>query len=1099
LKSNGNIFLVNPAGVVIHNGARIETGGFTASTRDIGNDNFMKGNYVFDKPGHPDAKIINRGNITVRDSGLAALVAPTVRNEGIIAARLGKVALASGDSTYKLDMYGDDLISFTVAENDVNRLHATDGTPLGVENTGTIKAEGGVVLLSATQLDGIVGSVVNNGGTISAASSEAKGGKVIFKGEGATVDVVNTGTVTASSDKADGGVVRLVADGKVTVSGAVEAGGAQKGGQVDVSGKKETVIAGAKINADGKESGLVRLGGEFQGGKEKQIADADTKKNFVERHGMLDTLAETQKLTVDSASEISAGSDGTLVAWSGGSTSIEGILSGKFVETSGKNITISKTPFVSQNGILLLDPATVSIVQNGSDGTPVDNDGNVSSNVTNISSSWIQSYLASNGGNLIISATSVINVNYHLNYSNGSLILNASPGGNININANIVSNRALTLNANNVTIKDSVTISCGLIGISGTSITLGTGSQIVGSGDMRLGTENSIIKLGNSAAIKLNSSNEIALFGNYLELGQYASINGDSGRIVLWGSLDSNNVEGNGYDAVNKPFDTITLSRGAYMIAGHISIFTKQLKMTGNRIESMGSLHIAAGRTGRSDQYNSTGDENSYQHNAYSSVSIDNASQLIAKSAELYLQSLSISNNGKVIPIDVEFISLYGESGKTIKIAEGSVKVPTIKSVEISFEGSGASYELGERAILTNIFYYDDNIKQIKGLVFEFGDRDANIFGISKPNIYDDESWTHFLEQAAKFISETRFNTVKIEFLNEISVNLNDDKKAAYLHEIQKYSDIIIDINDKNITLITELYHAKTGGDIFVSATAYQFMNFLIRIGIYKVSQEEIVDFLETLDSSVLQSDDLLNLYLLAHFVNSEPIGPSLGTHTLVEGMDRITEELFDIFTQGAFSHSLIIDEINTIKSILNNEVFLAQHYERSDTMYRNAPATEQELLDSGTWGNSNDWQADDASHSVCHNMNGASGNMSYRYVGEDSQYKGYQYVFDEKGELVSPEKDTANMGSYDISDPKTSSTGHIMYDLVPWILFGNSPNDPTTANQRMNEALIGYIGENAKGYGEVISKQYIDFLIFLSNEVDQYSKKTLTRQGSKT
>jgi filamentous hemagglutinin family protein len=176
LSSNGNIYLVNPAGVVIHKGARIETGGFMATSRDISDDNFMKGNMLFDRPGHPDARIINQGSITVRDSGLAALVAPTVRNEGIIAARLGKVALASGDSTYKLDPYGDDLIAFTVAENDVNRLYATDGTPLGVENTGIIKAEGGVVLLSATQLDGIVSSVVNNGCKVSAASAEVLGG-----------------------------------------------------------------------------------------------------------------------------------------------------------------------------------------------------------------------------------------------------------------------------------------------------------------------------------------------------------------------------------------------------------------------------------------------------------------------------------------------------------------------------------------------------------------------------------------------------------------------------------------------------------------------------------------------------------------------------------------------------------------------------------------------------------------------------------------------------------------------------------------------------------------------------------------------------------
>ena len=209
LQSNGNVYLVNPAGVVIHKGARIDTNSFTATSRDISNDNFMKGNMLFDKPGRPDAEVINQGTISVKENGLAALVAPTVRNDGVIAGKLAKVALASGDSTWKLDMHGDDLITFTVDEKDVDTLHAVDGTPLaGVENSGSIKAEGGVVVLTAAQLDGIVGSVVNSG-EVSAASAELKGGKIVFKGAGSGIDILNTGTVDVSSVVADGGSVHM--------------------------------------------------------------------------------------------------------------------------------------------------------------------------------------------------------------------------------------------------------------------------------------------------------------------------------------------------------------------------------------------------------------------------------------------------------------------------------------------------------------------------------------------------------------------------------------------------------------------------------------------------------------------------------------------------------------------------------------------------------------------------------------------------------------------------------------------------------------------------------------------------------------------------
>jgi filamentous hemagglutinin family protein len=250
LESNGNIFLVNPDGAVIHNGAKIDTGGFVATTNDISDDNFMGGNLDFDKPGNPGASIVNKGDISVRDRGLAALVAPTVRNEGLIAARLGTVALASGEA-YKLDVYGDNLINFNVKDEEVESLHSPDGVPLGVENTGKIKAEGGVVLLSASQLDSIVGSVVNNGGMASVASAEIKGGKIVLRGEGDNVDVVNTGILDASSEKANGGSVLLVADAQTSVSGILDASSDNSdGGFIETSGADVKIAEDAIITTN---------------------------------------------------------------------------------------------------------------------------------------------------------------------------------------------------------------------------------------------------------------------------------------------------------------------------------------------------------------------------------------------------------------------------------------------------------------------------------------------------------------------------------------------------------------------------------------------------------------------------------------------------------------------------------------------------------------------------------------------------------------------------------------------------------------------------------------------------------------------------------
>ena len=568
LKSNGNIFLVNPAGVVIHKGARIDTGGFLATTHDIANEDFMRGNYAFTRPGQPGASVINRGNITVRDQGFAALVAPTVRNEGVIAARLGKVALASGDA-FKLDLYGDDLINFTVPESSVDRLHTTDGVPLGVDNSGTIKAEGGLVLLSATQLDGVVSSVVNNSGVVSASSAELRGGRIVFGGEGVAVDVTNTGMVTASSDKGDGGTVRMAADGAVSVSGTVEARGADKGGQIDVSGKKKTEIVNAALSTEGGEGGLIRVGGEFQGGR--VTADDTMKAAFVDRFPA-EALASTGELFVDAASSINAGRDGTLIAWSGGATELHGGLTGRYVETSGKTLTVSNAPRQTGSGIWLIDPTDVEIKDSpGDDGSITGGTTTVSPiNGNTIDTTWLRGALESHpSSTLMILADNAISVLSALTYDAGHLFLGADT---INVLADITAKKdnsnmyGLGLSAKkNLVIGDDVTID------AGRGISLGyaaTGTDSIAD-----------ITIGKGALVNAQS---VQFNGKSLTLKEGASITGDSiktGNAFNGISLgkDSSLSAQNGIDLSIKNSGTLTVggalqARTIDLAAGNIVI-----------------------------------------------------------------------------------------------------------------------------------------------------------------------------------------------------------------------------------------------------------------------------------------------------------------------------------------------------------------------------------------------------------------------------------------------------------------------------------------------------------------------------------------------
>ena len=141
------MFLVNPDGILFGLGASINVGGLLATTNDIANNDFMAGRYNFIIPGNPNASIVNMGTITAQTGGFAALVAPGVRNTGTITAKLGTVALASGNA-FTLDIYGDNLITLGLTNSIASQvMDVSTGQPLKslVGNEGKLKANGGTV------------------------------------------------------------------------------------------------------------------------------------------------------------------------------------------------------------------------------------------------------------------------------------------------------------------------------------------------------------------------------------------------------------------------------------------------------------------------------------------------------------------------------------------------------------------------------------------------------------------------------------------------------------------------------------------------------------------------------------------------------------------------------------------------------------------------------------------------------------------------------------------------------------------------------------------------------------------------------------------
>ncbi len=222
LNANGNVWILNPAGVLFTSTAKVDVAGLLATTHSISDADFIAGNYKFNLvPGSEAASIINNGLISAKDSGIIALVAPHVQNNGLIQVNLGKVSLSSGAS-YVLDMYGDQLINFG------SNAPIQNGS---VSNAGQIIANGGKVYMTANYASGVLDNMISMSGSIQAksVSTNAKGEIVLFGGNPHTKKVAGVTKVSGKLDTSD-------------------STGGSNGGFIETSGH-EVDLVGADIQA----------------------------------------------------------------------------------------------------------------------------------------------------------------------------------------------------------------------------------------------------------------------------------------------------------------------------------------------------------------------------------------------------------------------------------------------------------------------------------------------------------------------------------------------------------------------------------------------------------------------------------------------------------------------------------------------------------------------------------------------------------------------------------------------------------------------------------------------------------------------------------
>ena len=346
LTANGQVYLVNPNGIAITATGVVNTGGgFVASTLGISDADFQSGKRTFTGNG-ASAAVSNAGLIAVGRGGYAALLGGSVSNAGRIIVPLGQVGLGSGESA-TLDFSGDGFLQVALPT-------AAGGNGALISNSGTIKANGGSIIISAATAREAARNAVNISGLVQARTIGGQSGS-IFIGGGA--------------------------GGAVNVSGRLSATGRQTtGGAVTVTGQNIT-LAGATVDASGKlGGGTINIGGGSHGQGPLQQADTVT-------------IDNTTAIRADATA---TGNGGNVVVWSDQLTTFAGTISAKGgavsgnggdAEVSGKAM-LDYTGFTDlsaangQFGTLLLDPYNV-IISNDANNTGGSFDANTNDSIIN--------------------------------------------------------------------------------------------------------------------------------------------------------------------------------------------------------------------------------------------------------------------------------------------------------------------------------------------------------------------------------------------------------------------------------------------------------------------------------------------------------------------------------------------------------------------------------------------------------------------------------------------------------------------------------------------------------------------------------------------
>ncbi|MCC7595843.1 filamentous hemagglutinin N-terminal domain-containing protein, partial [Janthinobacterium sp. FW305-129] len=390
ITANGQVFLSNPNGVYFSPTASVSVGGLVATTHTMNTADFMAGSSTFTRNGATGA-VVNDGSLQAGLGGYIAMLAPQVRNNGIVIAQAGTVAMAAGEQI---------ALQFADSRTLAGVLVSPSAIAALVENGAAVHAPGGLIIMSAQAANQLQGGVVRNSGALEATGLAARGGKIVLDSsglvdnggsldvsgsQGGAIAIAGDRMLNAGSLRADGGgaIASTLANGLVETASATVS--AQEGGSIAIDGgagkvytsgryqadgehggkvvitARDVALMGARVSATGASGGgTILVGGDYQG------------RNAAIRNAVNTTVGKGVTLNADATG---AGNGGKVVVWSEEKTVFGGDIGarggawggdGGIMEVSGKQTlhfggTANGYARYGKSGTLLLDPKDIYI------------------------------------------------------------------------------------------------------------------------------------------------------------------------------------------------------------------------------------------------------------------------------------------------------------------------------------------------------------------------------------------------------------------------------------------------------------------------------------------------------------------------------------------------------------------------------------------------------------------------------------------------------------------------------------------------------------------------------------------------------------------